>query len=254
MSIAPFDPFRDFESAGYLRNVRRDKDQETIKLFERNTFSANLDRALAYLAARKVLTYEDFREIHRVLFSDYYPWAGQDRAAVLPDAAVSKGGVLFSHPHFARRAVEYALGLGQDKKTMAQKPGEVMGLLAFGHPFLDGNGRTMLLVHMELCHRAGFSIAWQHTNKGDYLSALTSEIEAPGKGVLDKYILQFKGPQLPRGTWGNAILAIKGLNGIDEPNQIEGSLSDPAIAEKYRQHEAARGYSYRLKLTPTTKL
>lgn len=182
MNIAQFDPFRDFESAGYLRNIRRDKNQETIKIFEHNTFSSHLNQALAYLATRKVLTYEDFLEVHRILFLDYYPWAGQDRATVLPDAAVSKGNVLFSHPHFARRAVEYALNLGHNKKTMTQKPGEVMGLLAFGHPFLDGNGRTMLLVHMELCHRAGFSIAWQRTNKSDYLNALTGEIESPGNG------------------------------------------------------------------------
>lgn len=226
--------------------VRQDKDPETIKHVEHGLFCLNLERALAHLASRKTLSYDDFLRVHHLLFTDYYPWAGQDRAALLPDSAVSKGGVLFSHPYSARRAVEHALCLGQNKATMTQKSGEVMGLFAFGHPFLDGNGRTMLLVHMELCHRAGFSIAWQHTNKDDYLGALTREIETPGKGVLDEYMLRFKGPQLARGTWGNAILAIKGLNGMDEPNQIEESLSDPMVAEKYRQHEASRGYSYRV--------
>lgn len=127
---------------------------------------------------------------------------------------------------------------------MARKPGEVMGLFAFGHPFLDGNGRTMLLVHMELCHRAGFSIAWGRTDKTEYLAALTQEIERPAAGALDAYLLQFKAPQLARGMWGAEIHSVRGLGGLDDDNQVDGDWSDPAIAEKYRLHELQRGYAY----------
>ncbi|WP_226981161.1 Fic family protein [Vibrio litoralis] len=28
-----------------------------------------------------------------------------------------------------------------------------MGFFAYGHPFIDGNGRIMLIIHNELCHR-----------------------------------------------------------------------------------------------------
>ena len=107
MSAALFDPFHDFDSTGYLRNVRQDKDPETIKHVEHGLFCLNLERALAHLASRKTLSYDDFLRVHHLLFTDYYPWAGQDRAALLPDSAVSKGGVLFSHPYSARRAVEH---------------------------------------------------------------------------------------------------------------------------------------------------
>jgi cell filamentation protein len=31
-----FDPFKDFEVAGYLRNARKDKDESIIKHFEHN--------------------------------------------------------------------------------------------------------------------------------------------------------------------------------------------------------------------------
>lgn len=238
------DPFNDFETAGYLRNVRQDKDQSVIKHFEHNLFRANLDATLDYLASREELIYEDFLAVHRILFSDYYPWSGQDRATTMPNSAVRKGDVLFSHPQASRLAVEHGLRLGQDKSAMNQKPGEVMGLFAYGHPFLDGNGRTMLLVHMELCHRAGFSIAWQKTKKADYLNALSQEIDTPGKGVLDAYLLQFKCAQLNRGNWGIEILSMKGLDGLDEANQIDGDLSDPAVAEKYRKFDEKRGYAY----------
>ncbi len=102
----------------------------------------------------------------------------------------------------------------------------------------------MLLVHMELCHRAGFSIQWQKSNKTDYLTLLGLEIDAPGKGVLDHYLLQFKGPLSVREAWGTNILAMKGLDGLDNDNQMDGDLSDPAVAEKYRQLEEKRGYRY----------
>jgi cell filamentation protein len=244
MKNTMFDPFKDFDCAGYLRNIRKDKDGAVIKHFEHNLFRANLDPVLAYLASRKALTYEDFLEVHRILFSDYYPWAGQDRATTMPHHAVKKGNVLFSHPQASRLAIEYGLRLGQDPVAMSCKPGEIMGLFAYGHPFLDGNGRTILLVHLEMSYRAGFSIAWENTLKTEYLASLSREIETPGQGILDAYLLQFKGPRLNRGEWGNGILLMKGLDGLDEANQLDGDLSDPAVAEKYKKFEAQRGYSY----------
>src|SRR5580658_4371514 len=153
-----FDPFNDFETAGYLRNVRKDKDPRDIKHFEHDLFEMKLGNAFDYLATRPQLEFRDFLAVHKILFSAYYPWAGQDRATTAPNIAVNKGSVLFSPPHHARLAIEHGLRMGQDREVMARKLGEVMGLFAFGHPFLDGNGQTMLLVHMELCHRSGFSI------------------------------------------------------------------------------------------------
>lgn len=57
-------------------------------------------------------------------------------------------------------------------------------MLADAHPFLDGNGRTILLVFMELCHRAGFAIDWSRTTKDDYLAALSTEINQPSRAIL----------------------------------------------------------------------
>lgn len=163
----------------------------------------------------------------------------------MPDRAVLKGDVSFCHPCDSLRAVETGLRIGSDKNLMNKKLGEVMGLFAYAHPFLDGNGRTMLLFHIELSHRAGFSIAWASTNKVDYLNALSEEINKPGQGILDAYLLKFKGPQLARNKWGEEILSINGLDGLDNNNQIDGDLSDPEVAEKYRKFEEQRGYTYK---------
>lgn len=106
--------------------------------------------------------------------------------------------LFFCHPKDSQRAVEQGLKLAQDGVTLKKSPGVVMGLFAYAHPFLDGNGRTMLVVHTVLCHRAGFSIHWARTGKSDYLSALGEEIETPDKGILDAYLKDFIAPPLDR--------------------------------------------------------
>jgi len=239
-----FDPFDDFKDNGYLRNFRKDKDLHIVKRFEHDYFEANIDIALDFLKTRKEITYQDFLEVHRILFADYYPWAGKDRKETTPNKSITKENVLFAHPNEIQRAIEHGLKLANNHKTMNQKFGEIMGLFAYAHPFLDCNGRTMLLVHVELCHRAGFSIEWNKTNKSDYLKALTDEIDSPSKGILDCYLLKFKVPMTDRSKWEEDLTSIAGLDGLDDNSEILGHISDPAVIEKYKAMEAKRGYSY----------
>ncbi|MGP0916029.1 Fic/DOC family protein [Serratia sp. CY70267] len=236
-----FDPFNDFEQVGYLRNHHGVKDPEIVRHLEHTMFRAGLDEALVYLAGRADLCYEDFLEVHRILFEEFYPWAGQDRTITAPNCAVSKAGTMFCHPHDARLAIEQGLRLGQNAESMRQRPGEVMGFFAYGHPFLDGNGRTMLIVHNELCHRAGFSIDWHRTNKIDYLRALSAEIESPSKGLLDNYLFQFIGGTRDRNLWGESINGIRGLDGQGIENSVDGEYTDIAVAQKYQSFEMNRG-------------
>ena len=179
-----FDPFGDFDTRGYLRNTKGLKDPEAVRLFEHTAFRLNVGKALAALReTTRPLGYQDVLDTHKRLFGRVYPWAGQDREAVAPLLAVGKGGRydLFAQPRDARRAVEHALRMASDPVQMRAKPGEILGLLCHGHPLLDGNGRTLMTAHAELCRRAGFRIAWEDVAKADYLAALTRELERPGR-------------------------------------------------------------------------
>ena len=140
-----FDPFGDFQSAGYLRNIERLKDPEEIKVQEHLFFEANLEQALLYLERLSApVDYNNFLEVHRILFGEFYPWAGQDRHALGVGRLVGKGeSVQFEASELCQRAVEWGLNMGNDHATMRIRPGEVMGAFAWGHPFLDGNGRTI---------------------------------------------------------------------------------------------------------------
>ena len=75
-----FDPFKDFEQLGYLRNRFGEKDPRIVQELEHQLFRAGLNEALTHLARRQELVYEDFLTVHQILFSAFYPWAGQDRA------------------------------------------------------------------------------------------------------------------------------------------------------------------------------
>lgn len=235
-----FDPFGDFQNRGYLRNVAGEKDLEIVRRLEHTSFTTGLEAALDNLMGRESLSYDEVLETHRILFDAIYPWAGQDRLQNAPDIAVSKGPILFAHPQSIRKAIEYALEHGQNPATMAAKPGEIMGYLAYGHPFLDGNGRTIMVVHSVLAARAGIIIDWSATDKNAYLAALTTELDEPGRGHLDSHLRPFARKMLPAENLADAIAQAPGLDGNDMLNQVLGKTSDPALKARYEQQQLKR--------------
>jgi cell filamentation protein len=206
-----FDPFGDFDSLGYLRNFPGFKDISQVKALEHASFQINLDLAINTLAAVDLIEYKHVLEIHKILFGDVYPWAGQDRSVTSPGINISKAGynAMFAQSSYVRRVTEYAIDQSCDLNIMRQQPGYILGSLAHAHPFLDGNGRTILVLHTELAHRAGISIDWTQTEKRAYLIALTSELNDPGKGYLDNYLKPFIGKALARPQSASLLKSIK---------------------------------------------
>lgn len=242
-----FDPFGDFETAGYLRNELGLKDPAHIKVQEHLFFTANLQDAADCLASREELIYADFCEVHRILFSGFYPWAGQDRRALGVARFISRGArVDFVASEESQRAVGYGLALGNDPVHIARRPGEVLGLFAWGHPFLDGNGRTMVVVHTELMARAGVMVNWAASDKDAYLEALARELASPNDRVLDGYLLPLLQP-LPKGQhWMERIRDLPGLGGASEDigADVAYGHNDPGGERRYQ--EKVRGRKYRI--------
>lgn len=241
-----FDPFGDYETGGYLRNELGLKDLEKIKVQEHLFFTANVQDAAAYLAECDEITFDDFCEVHRILFSGFYPWAGQDRHALGVARYISKGGqVTFEAAELLRRAVSHGLELGNDPDVIGKRPGEVMGLFAWGHPFLDGNGRTMVVVHTELMARAGLMIDWAASSKEAYLEALTRELDAPTKHHLDTYLLPLVLPLKKGRSWVEHVHEIAGLDGSAEgvAADVAYDENDPIGERKYDEKIHARKYA-----------
>jgi cell filamentation protein, protein adenylyltransferase len=231
-----FDPFGDFATEGYLRNFEKEKDLAIVKRAENASFTTGLDEAFASLVKAKTLSYHDVLKTHGILFGAVYPWAGQDRTQTVPKLTIKKGPVIFANAPEIRAAVDFALCKGQNKHYMKAKPGEIMGYLAYGHPFLDGNGRTIMTVHSVLAQRAGFSIDWSATTKNAYLDALTKEIENPPKGHLDAYLKPFIRGPIAYEQLATAIVQAPGLDGSVQDaalNEVLGNTDEPAVKAQY---------------------
>jgi cell filamentation protein len=238
-----FDPFGDFAEKGYLRNFAGSKDRAEISILEADSFSRNIERALQALASQKTLSYANLLDTHRILFGDFYPWAGKDRLEIAPNLAIKKAGLtdLFAYPNELRRAGQYALDQGSSTQIMRAKPGEVMGYLAYAHPFLDGNGRSIMTVHSDLCRRAGIHIDWAKTDKSVYLSALTEELQRPERGHLDAYLK----PYVREGTLDitsalNTLQETRGLNGLLAALRDESSTQNAAPRPEKRAIDLGR--------------
>jgi cell filamentation protein len=194
---------------------------------------------LANLAGQKRFGYGDVLGTHKILFEAVFPWAGEDRLANAPHLVISKGPVLFAYPQDIRRSIDYALERGQDRAFMASKPGEVMGYLAYSHPFLEGNGRTIMVVHSVLADRTGIRIDWAATGKEDYLSALTREIDRPGKGELDAYLKPFIRKADAKAAIAANVAGAPGLEG-NADNVVLGDIRDPELRTRYDAQEMKR--------------
>lgn len=193
MELQILDPFGDYETAGYLRNAFREKDLRVVGHLETAAFEQEILGTVRFLRKLPALHYEHITETHSRLFNSLYPWAGQDRSMTAPDIAIVKAGyrTLFVHPADVRRATDYALGRGQDKGYIRAHPGEVFGYLAHAHPFLEGNGRTILTIFAELTRRAGFFIEWEAIDKDEFLQTLTDELLRPGQGIMDRLVARY---------------------------------------------------------------
>ncbi|MFD4838252.1 Fic family protein [Achromobacter sp. NPDC058515] len=241
-----FDPFGDFETVGYLRNVLGLSDLDRVKVQEHLAFTGGVAEAASYLQRQEEITYEDFCKVHEILFSGFYPWAGRDRQSLDVGRRISKGGqVDFCDSLDSRRAVQHGLRLGNDPDYLIQRPGEVMGLFAWGHPFLDGNGRTMVVVHAELMARAGVMVNWAASQKDAYLTALSHELDVPHERHLDAYLLPLVQPLNAGYDWVEQLGKLAGLDGAAHATEADVvyNEADPVAQRRYDEKVRARQYT-----------
>jgi cell filamentation protein len=99
MELQILDPFGDYETAGYLRNIYQEKNLRLVGHLETAAFEQEVLSTVRFLRRLPTLRYQHITETHHRLFNALYPWAGQDRSINAPDIAIAKGGYsdLFAH-------------------------------------------------------------------------------------------------------------------------------------------------------------
>ncbi len=102
--------------------------------------------------------------------------------------------------------------MGLDQAIMSRRPGETFGALAFAHPFLEGNGRALMVVPADLARRANFHIDWSGITKPEFLAALTAELRAPGSALDNLLRPLIRNGPVPLERTAEALRTMPGLN------------------------------------------
>lgn len=133
--------------------------------------------------------------------------------------------------------------MGNDVERMRQRLGAVMGAFAWAHPFLDGNGRAVMLVHTELCRRAAILIDWSSTNKAACLGALTAELKHPDAKHLDSYLAPFVRKSGRADDLVTQLRELPGLDGLtaSSADDIIYDASDEKAMASYLETKRSRG-------------
>lgn len=134
-----------YPGTSVLRNLRDIRDAGRLAKFEMDMTTRRVGELLLESESMGRFDTAHLQAIHRHIFQDVYPWAGEFRTVDL-----SKGGHLFGlRQHIAPfldktladlRRESYLAGVGLAR--FANRGAYYLGEINAVHPFRDGNGRT----------------------------------------------------------------------------------------------------------------
>ena len=135
-------------------------------------FRAKNVHALALALPPYDLNY--FARIHRALFSDLYPWAGQLRTI-----DISKGDTRFCfcqrieiEAHKLFSLVDNGQALTDlTRAELIKTSAEFYADLNVIHPFREGNGRAQRILFEHMIINCGYEIDWSRVGQEEWLQA-----------------------------------------------------------------------------------
>ena len=157
------------DSATLAREEERISKKRALELFENDFFNNH-----------KSGTVETLCEIHKILFSDIYEFAGSIR-----DVNISKGNFRFAPIMYLKAALENIEKMPQENFDQIVEKYVEMNI---AHPFREGNGRSMR-IWLDLIFKAELQkvVDWSKVDKEDYLLAME---RSPIRDIEIKYILK----------------------------------------------------------------
>jgi len=154
------DPYLD-PKTGVLRNNRGITDPTELQEAEAQISLAKMVR-LAEKPVQGAFDMAHYQAVHKELFGDVYPWAGEIRSIEVTKATG------FCHvgrlPDFSRDIFRglaknnYLRGL--DQQAFTEKAADLYSDLTTLHPFREGNGRTLRTFLSQVAEQAGYRIDW----------------------------------------------------------------------------------------------
>ena len=157
------------DSAELAREEERLSKKRAKELFEKDL-----------LAGEPAGKFSTLQKIHKILFADIYPFAGQLRTVNL-----AKGNFRFAPLMYLDAALANIDQMPQsDFDEIIEKYVE----LNIAHPFREGNGRsTRIWLDHILKHEIGKVVNWSLVDKEDYLLAME---RSPIRDIEIKHVLK----------------------------------------------------------------
>jgi cell filamentation protein len=142
------------ESADLAREEERISKKKALELFEKGLLNS--------LEAGK---FESLSKIHKYLFDEIYPFAGEIR-----NVNIAKGNFRFAPVMYLNQALEHIDKMPQSTyEEIIEKYVE----MNIAHPFREGNGRsTRIWLDLILKKELGKVVDWSKVDKEDYLLAM----------------------------------------------------------------------------------
>lgn len=175
-----------------LKNLPGIQDQERLDRFERGRTALRLAE-LKLNPIEGDFDLEHLKKIHRYIFQDVYPFAGEIRKT-----NIGKNGFWFAE----FRSIEWIAGnvfnnLNEDKLSMtlsaegfSQKAARYYSEINYIHPFREGNGRAIREFFRLLAQKSGFDLQWSAVTKEEYLRAVLKTDEPSELKDLEKVMMK----------------------------------------------------------------
>ncbi|MCL1861570.1 MAG: Fic family protein [Proteobacteria bacterium] len=174
-----------YPGTSVLRNNVGLTDPVALAEFERDATSGR-DAELRKNPIPGNFDLKHIQAIHKHLFQDVYPWAGELRGVEL-----TKGRSLFTFKAFLQRdgtaigelvrSQHYLRGL--DKAGFAERLAEVYARLSILHPFRRGNGLAIRAYLTQLAHEAGYRLMYDKINRREWNLATKNSTRGNAGGL-----------------------------------------------------------------------
>jgi cell filamentation protein len=174
-----------YPGTSVLRNLRGIRDPDLLDEFEADATS----RRILQLERKPVSGGFDarhFQAIHRYIFQDVYPWAGEFRTV-----NIGKSGDPFAFSEHIVSSLDKLFGAlqreryvsGADLESFANRGAHYLGEINAVHPFRDGNGRTQRELIRALAIRNGYELNWTRVSQQRMIEASRQSLRVDNAGL-----------------------------------------------------------------------
>jgi cell filamentation protein len=158
-----------FPGTNILRNLPGILDRAELEVFE--SLNVAIAAVALYQNPPRITDLTYLKSIHRTLFGEVYPWAGETRRDLghmtktrASGSVVTYGNSAYVDTELARMfsllaSDNYLRGLPLDR--FALRAAYFYGELDAIHPFREGNSRTLRAIFHGVAHNAGYLADWR---------------------------------------------------------------------------------------------